>query len=387
MPTLNYESINTNTDVTTTRTLLHESIPLTGAIMSGTYGSEASEDNIKNYVHGMFQSVYDYPYLSSSANHIFDISLGYHSSSPFSSSANTQNAKKINMYTEFAQVLLGYTGSDNSVEIFESDIDFGDNDNQMDSCYFVNFSRLITKDQVKKGSFSMTIGTGSWLTPFDTNDNGSSNGTTSGSVIVITDASASETGGTNTRGNGGEYGVLYRRYGPNGTYTYSGLNGLKDNGVGVVFYQAGIAVLTSSLWDKMPDLPTGLPAVGGFYRRHSDGFIQSVSGAFTGSAISASCDALRHRIANLTFNNTTEINSTIYFCRAPHNKFNYSSNPTYISGSKIRVKSVSSDSPVSYVTTVGLYNASNELMAVAKLSEPLKKDPTNELTLRVRLDY
>jgi hypothetical protein len=43
--------------------------------------------------------------------------------------------------------------------------------------------------------------------------------------------------------------------------------------------------------------------------------------------------------------------------------------------------------PRSYVTTVGLYSADNELLAVAKLSEPLRKDPTNELTLRVRLDY
>ena len=72
-----------NNDVTTTKTLLHEAIPITGAIVSGTYdqgGTNASgapsEFNIKNYSHGMFQSVYDYPYLSSSANHIFDISVG-----------------------------------------------------------------------------------------------------------------------------------------------------------------------------------------------------------------------------------------------------------------------------------------------------------------------
>ena len=71
----------------------------------------------------------------------------------------------------------------------------------------------------------------------------------------------------------------------------------------------------------------------------------------------------------------------------PHNKYNYSSNPTYTSGSQIRVKSVSTDEPVSYITTIGLYNASNELLATAKLSEPLKKTPTNEMTLRVRLDY
>jgi len=104
-------------------------------------------------------------------------------------------------------------------------------------------------------------------------------------------------------------------------------------------------------------------------------------------SISGNCDAVRHRLQNITYNNTTEINSTIYFCRLPVNKFNYSTNPTYVSESKIRVKDVATDMPLSFVTTVGLYNAANELLAVAKLSEPLRKDPSNELTLRVRLDY
>ena len=90
----------------------------------------------------------------------------------------------------------------------------------------------------------------------------------------------------------------------------------------------------------------------------------------------------------MAFNNTTELNSTIYYCRVQNNDFNYSSNPTYLNNSKIRVKGNNSDaSPVSYITTVGLYSADNELLAVAKLSEPLKKDPTNEMVLRVRLDY
>ena len=107
----------------------------------------------------------------------------------------------------------------------------------------------------------------------------------------------------------------------------------------------------------------------------------------SGSQISSSCNAFRHRLKNVSYNNTTEINSKIYFCRVPHNKFNYSANPTYVSASKLVVKNQASDNPVSYVTTVGLYNASNELLAVAKLSEPLRKDPTNDITIRVRLDY
>ena len=108
---------------------------------------------------------------------------------------------------------------------------------------------------------------------------------------------------------------------------------------------------------------------------------------FVSSSISGACDGIRHRIYNISYNNTTEINSTIYFCRMPVNKFNYSSNPTYTSASKMVIKNVASDLPVTYVTTIGLYSSNNRLLATAKLSEPLRKDPTNEITLRVRLDY
>lgn len=95
----------------------------------------------------------------------------------------------------------------------------------------------------------------------------------------------------------------------------------------------------------------------------------------------------RRRMVRMAFNNTTELNSSIYFCRLNNNEFNYSANPTYLNESKIRVKETTLDAPVSYVTTVGLYSADNELLAQAKLSEPVRKDPTNEFVLRVRLDY
>ena len=97
-------------DATSTRTLLHESIPVTGSIVSGTYGGDGvalgSEPHIKTYSHGMFQSVYDYPHLSSSANHIFDITAGFADSSALSSSTTSQISKKINIYNQMAQVLM-----------------------------------------------------------------------------------------------------------------------------------------------------------------------------------------------------------------------------------------------------------------------------------------
>ena len=368
MAVINYKTLNTSTDVVSSRTILHEAIPLTGTIVSGTYGTFPNENNIKNFSHGMFQSVYDYPYLSSSANQIFDITIGYSADSSISASAQAmasnssgvglQLNRKINMYNQMSHVLLGITGSSSDIRKFETDLSL-DNSDPMKECIFLDFSRLLTKDQIKKGTVSLTLDTGSW-----DDTTGVQNG--HGSYRTLTDANASQVGGTSNT-LGGDYGVL-----------------LDSNsvGMGVVFYEAGIVCLhTGAFLSSMSGT-----CISDYYKTPELSNL-TIDAAFQSSSISGNCDAVRHRIMNLSFNNSVEINSTIYFCRLPTNLFNYSANPTYLSASQIRVKTLATDDPVAYVTTIGLYNASNELLAVAKLSEPLKKDPSNELTLRVRLDY
>ena len=364
-----FQPFNLNTDITSTKTLLHEAIPLTGTIYKFGTGSYI-EENIKNFAHGQFQSVYDYPYLSSSANHIFDLTVAYDETSALSSSASIQNAKKINMYNQMTQVLLGYSKDIGEVvQKFESDLNINDDNNYMKEVLFVNLSRLITKDQIKKGSFSMKVATGSWADAI-----------TAGAIKTLGDYSAGPDAGTATV-MGGDYGLLY-----------TSSTAIVDDSAahGLVFYQAGIVVLTASLFqnDLGGKAETGFEA-GDFSVQYGDlsQDVKSVDQALTGSTISASCNAFRHRVCDVSFNNTTEINSNIYFCRVPWNRFNYSTNPTYVSGAQIQVKNLASDTPISYVTTIGLYNSAGELLATAKLSEPLRKDPTNELTLRVRLDY
>ena len=113
-------------DKISTKTLLHEAIPLTGTIVSGTYGTA----NIKDYSHGMFQSVYDYPYLSSSANHVFDITFWYSSDSDVRTDttlAAAQQTKKTNVYNQMAQVLVGYDKT-GSIQQFDKDGNLTDGD-------------------------------------------------------------------------------------------------------------------------------------------------------------------------------------------------------------------------------------------------------------------
>lgn len=343
-------------DIATTRQLLHEAIPITGTIVSGTY----SDENIFNYSHGMFQSVYDYPYLSSSANHLFDITVGYSNNSSLSSSTNPDNAKKINLYNQMAQLLVGYDITGSILE-FDQDGDIAAGGTKLTECIFLNFSRLIQKDEIKKGTFNLQLYTGGALT-------GALSASTS-----ITDSGAEN----NYRVNSpvGEYAVLSAS---NGFFS-----GNLGPSVGLIYYQAGVAVLTASLFDVTGsgDASHDIQDFGVFASS------SNIDAVLTGATIQHACDSLRTRWKDLDFNNTVELNSTIYFVRANHNEFNYSSNPTYLSSSKIRVKSTTQDEPVTYITTVGLHAADGALLATAKLSEPIKKTSSNEIILRVRTDF
>ena len=366
-----YKVLGAN-DRVTTRTLLHEAIPITGTIVSGTY----ADNNIKNFSHGMFQSVYDYPYLSSSANHIFDLTIGVSAKSGIYGDVAVQKDKKRNIYNQMAQVLVGYDTT-GSVLQFDTDGDFsGTTNDKMDDVVFVVFSRLLVKDEIKKESFSMTVGTDEvYASPFN-------------ETVTITDVSASNEYRVNSPS--GEYGILYATGSDLniGSYTHtSSFNSNLYAKVGLIYYQAGIAVLTASLFKDHASGGILDEAVTSHVGPYFASSTLDIVEALTGSEISSSADAFRNRLQNVQFNNTTELNSTIYFARANHNEFNYSSNPTYLSGSQIRVKNESTDDPVSYITTVGLYNDRRELLAVAKVSEPLKKTPDTEFTLRVRLDY
>ena len=465
----------TSDDRKTTTTLLHESIPITGALLAGTYATSSTtgrELNIKTYSHGMFQSVYDYPYLSSSANHIFDISVGFSAKAEsVSSSATSQVAKKVNVYTQMAQVLAGFDTA-GSVLRFDDDGNTSDATGKMDETIFFNFSRLLTKDEIKKGSFSMQVGNS---TPY---------GTPHASTVTISDSESS----TNFRSNSpaGEYGFLKNAATAaavtitfsaattagkkvtitatdgtavefsahagttNGTtFSIAGANlgadnlktaieasaisakvtvgsvvtvgstrsitvkqkvagaagnkaiasdmnnvtigsaaaqaagvfsgGLDASTAGLIYYQTGIAVVTASAFGATPQIMNTSTS--------------SNEDVLKKATVDGFADGLRRRISKISFNNTTELNSTSYTCKIGHNDFNYSSNPTYIKNSKIVVKTdpgVSNESklpPTTYITTVGLYSANNELLAVAKLSEPLKNDPTVSPGLRVRLDF
>ena len=82
------------------------------------------------------------------------------------------------------------------------------------------------------------------------------------------------------------------------------------------------------------------------------------------------------------------LSSTHFFCRAGNKEFNFSNNPTFFTASDgTFTQATFFKDPKTYITTVGLFNDSNELLAVAKLSQPVLKSYSREALIKVKLDF
>ena len=357
-----YKLFTENPAGVASKTILHEAIPITGTIISGTYGTFPSESNIKYFSSDDFILVTDYPYASSSANNLFTLTAGQ-ASGTTSEVANTQLAKKNNIYRLYAQQFVGYDVDQNFVPFNASGVlnpaNTWDPD-KMSDLVFLDFDRVIVKDGIQKGSFQITMGTASYANPM-------------ASTKIFSDAYVNSSDPATYRSNSpmGDYAFLQE-----GTQSASVPT---ETTHGFIFYDAGLIVLAANTQTFGTELTSG--------SSFATTTAQTPNAAMLSGSINDFVNGVRAHIQNIEFNNNIELNSTYYFCRANHGEFNYSSNPSYTSGSRMVVKNVASDPARAYITSVGLYDDENQLLAVAKLSTPLEKNPEQEITLKVRLDY
>lgn len=96
---------------------------------------------------------------------------------------------------------------------------------------------------------------------------------------------------------------------------------------------------------------------------------------------------LFNAISAIRLNSEETVSSQYAFVRVRNSEFNYSTNPSNITGSGDLRHNIMVNAPQAYLTTVGLYNDNNDLLAVAKLSQPLLKDFTKEALVRIKLDF
>lgn len=352
------------------RVPLYEAVPISGDILHDQYttnGAAPNEDNIKKYAHKRWEDVYDYPYNLSSANKLFSLSAGVSKNTGYTITL-AESIKNQNYYL-MAQTHAGYDENGDILD-FDQDGDFAAGGYKITEPIFMKFSNLLYKDEIRKETFSLvvelhTAGGQKTLTMQDTN------------------------AATNYRTNSpaGDYSILYAV--PTAT---SDAQHTADVPCGLIYYKTGLVVIDSKVFQG------GLPYNGTTnlepFATQSTAWLYATSGgqgfseaSFEGGDIENIADSFRERVVSVQFNNTTELFSNVYFVRIDANSFNYSSNPTYTQDSKIRVKRQATDPPVAFATGVGLYSEDNELLAVAKLSEPIQVDSTNEKLFKIRLDF
>lgn len=276
---------------------------------------------------GYWESVYDSSPTSSLSTALLDLTYGYATGSVFNlpvTATSSQN-EKIKIYRMMASALLG-----------NPDSLFTINNIPTSECFFVMVKRNIQKDEIKKGSTALVLNrTSTQVTASD-----------DGAVVNFKQTI------------GGDYAPL-----KSGTTEF-----------GQVWYNAGVLVLgTSASW----------PA---------DTFwsgSKTIQNMQSSGNINQLVDGLRIHMEKINLHNQTNLFSTIYFCRATNSEFNYSSNPTFVDDNKrIRVTSGSNILQTrTYPTTIGLYDANDNLLAVAKVNKPITKSPDNEAIFRIRLDY
>ena len=417
-------------DVKTTRSVLNQLVDVIQEDVSGS----ATRKSYQQFVTGgvgpgitssLYQTVFDQDFTLQTANGLFDITVGTFESGDLVTSASIgtdTNGKllfpsqsvmmreKVDIYRQYAANLLG-----DSAASFTTPFGSTSTDNQVDNAAFISFKRLFTRDKIKRETFAMKmyqyangVNISSPTTSFLVTPN--LDQTSTGSASIFTDFGSS----TNRRRTfGGEVGNLVD-------------SADSSKNVGLVFYDAGTVVLNlggrgtsaskiravaseqplsgaiSAIIGSIPpsnvDLPLGKQIMGAKVGSKDP---QPTAKFVPDLMVSASVDdivdhitATRFSSGSLTaatFQNNTNINSTLIFCRATADEFNYSSNPTYTDTSnRIRViENGQEDTQRSftYVTTVGLYDVNDNLLAVAKLSRPIEKNDEKDLTVRVRLDF
>ena len=116
--------------------------------------------------------------------------------------------------------------------------------------------------------------------------------------------------------------------------------------------------------------------IGTSYQYQHEGLVRSIS-----SSMAAGRPFIARSVEQVTSQN--------YFVRIRNDQYNYTNNPSYYTtvDETREILSVFEEKPLTYITTIGLYNPFNELVAVAKLSRPIQKSEDREALIRVRLDY
>jgi hypothetical protein len=238
-----------------------------------------------------------------------------------------------------------------------------------DYIYVVNFKRNRMKERLDAGNFEIPL---QHVASRATNATGSVTLHATSSVITLIDDSSLASAKI------GDSGKIYNIV--SGSVNSGVYNSTAPVYYGLAYPDYGTLILDGKMLDQQLGFATntGSSSEGNnhFVLYHSI----SGSGVFT--------DPTTSDLYGFIARNSEKVTSTHYFVRIKNAEYNFSNNPSYVTGSVGQLSQTTFiGDPKTYITTVGLYNDNQELLAVAKLSKPLLKSFQREALIRVKLDF
>lgn len=327
------------------------------------YTSSTALDSQKAYYYDVFQTQSSDP----TAEPQFAVTYGHRlGSGSYGGAGQLNDSPTRAIYSQYKQLLMS---PDDSIIKYGPDSQFS-----TDHIYAITFNRARFKQRLDPGNVEINIA--------ELTGNNYANNVFTGSNVAVSSSNKIITLIDNSN-DANETGNASRTY-------YELVSGSISKGVynstspvyyGRLYPSLGVVMIDANMLNASASFNSMTSSVSSISEVLGGDNAFKLFTAISGAAVIDASKSLKARQSEAQ-------TSTNYFIRAEHDKFNYSNNPTYVTGSdhKLRQPTFVGD-PKTYITTVGLYDDDRTLLAVAKLSQPVLKSFNSEVLITVRLDY
>lgn len=353
------------------------------------YTGSLSATNEKYY----FNALNGHP-LSSSSEVQFSVTFGHMQGSgsdtigDSTTNKNTLKGETRSIYKQLTSLLLEETEASGGFKIASTgtNLDSGSGENGGaitagsvdDYVYALVGKRARFKDRLNKKSWTLTLS--------------GSNHDKTGKTLVLTDDS-STVAAVATPG-GPRHNIVSGTLG-------SAVVASTTKTYGWYYPEMGIMLFSGRMLSSSMQGPAGAEGIVPVWRNEgvavttaeytgSLGFAPNTTSTTNGKNALRLLNTMKMNAGNTTLRLRSEEDQTQenYFCRIRAEEYNFSANPTFVSGSKNKIRAADMHgNPQTFITGLGLYNSSGQLLAIAKLSSPLKKNFASEATIKVKLTY
>jgi hypothetical protein len=355
-----FDKVNAKVEVVTTGLWSGDAGSLTSLYTSST---QATNTNKSGYYYYNAYSVN--PETDSTAEIQFAVAYGHVDGSGSITLANDDNSLLATKatYSQYRSMLLDPTDTRFSF-VNSSGISVNSND-----IYVINVARNRFREKIDAGNWSLSLSGSNGIFTFidESGKKFSDEDGLSGRVFKVvegtlnlgTQNAATVTSTTSTNGLG--YGLFY-----------------PDRGI-IILNPSAIGAKVGNIRTETVYTPIGSTTISGSLAGNLGVDKEQINHARLFQSIKGGGDFEMRRTEN--------ISTQHFFVRATNREFNYSNNPTYVKTDGTFVETTFKTDPYTYITTVGLLNDANELIAVAKTSQPIAKSFDKEVLIKVKLSF